>query len=310
MDAVTANDARRALALVESDPAARAVFVEVFDAAFASADDAVTVLRQTAHPDAAAEAARTRELDGLRRTAFGRTTGADEEAAAARAHAAVAEAERAHTARSAALAAAVHAVLRAPAARPDAAPAAAAVPPAPAATAPRTRHRSRMAAPLGTFLLGAALAAGGFAFATGSPVVAPVAPPAASANPGDDTLVIPGAALAESAHPGDIDAAERWLSQPQTEADLVPVGLDTIVPSSSRLAFGGASGSVWVARSVDGDLCVVASTVVDGLTASACSPPDSFLLHGAMVSVGGLVGSPGVEAVWDGAKVYVTVGSE
>jgi len=308
MHAAPSDDARRALALVESDPDARAAFVAAVVAAYPAADDAVALLRERVLPDAAARAARRRELDDLRGIAFGRTITPGDEARAVDAHAAVVDAEQSQRALDAAIDAAVTAVLAAPAASPTARPEHAEPGAEVAAGVIRTPPLwRRLVLPVGAFALGLAVAA----------VVVPVffaeEPPAAVADFGTgEGLLPPEVAAAAALRPGDVEAAERWLDRPQTEADLVPLELDGIVASSTRMASGGGGAdSVWVARGSDDGLCVVVSIGTEGAYASSCSPPDMFLLHGAMVSLNeGLAGRPSIEAEWDGAHVYVTVGPE
>ena len=304
MSAASGEDARRALALVESDSRMRAAF----EAAYAAEGDALAALRGRALPDAAARAARRHELDDLRRVAFGRTSSPEEEARAAEAHTALIALERAHHVRKAALAAAVAAVLAAPTvaapvAVSDAEPGAEV---AAGSIRPPSLWR-RLALPVGAFALVIAVAAVALPL-----LFTPDAPdPVADFGTGEG-LLPPEPVEAGALRPGDLEAAERWLAQPQTETDLVALQFEDIDPSTTRLAAGGAgAGTTWVARDDDGGLCVVVSIGAASSFAASCSPPDMFVLHGAMVSLNqGVAGTPSIEAAWDGAHVYVTVGPE
>ncbi|WP_354024540.1 hypothetical protein [Conyzicola nivalis] len=312
MSAASAEDARRALALVESDARARGVFEESYaagvDAGDAAEGDAVAALRRRVLPDAAARAARRRELDDLRRVAFDRTNSPEDEARAAEAHASLIALERAHHARKAALTAAVTAVLAAPTA-------AAPVPvsgqePGVEVAAGDIRPPSlwrRLALPVGAFALGIAVAAVALPLLFTEDAPDPVADFAAG-----EGLLPPEPVEAGALRPGDLEAAERWLAQPQTQTDLVDLQFEDIDPSTTRLAAGGAgTGTTWVARDDDGGLCVVVTIGAANSFAASCSPPDMFVLHGATVSLNqGVAGTPSIEAAWDGAHVYVTVGPE
>ena len=312
MSAASGEHARRALALVESDARARGVFEAAYaagvDAGDAAEGAAVAALRRRVLPDAAARAARRRELDDLRRVAFDRTNSPEDEARAAEAHASLVALERAHHARKAALTAAVAAVLAAPTA-------AAPVPvsdgePGVEVAAGGIRPRSlwrRLALPVGAFALGIAVAAIALPLLFTEDAPDPVADFAAG-----EGLLPPEPVEAGALRPGDLEAAERWLAQPQTENDLVDLQFEDIDPSTTRLAAGGAgTGTTWVARDDDGGLCVVVTIGDASSFAASCSPPDMFVLHGAMVSLNqGVAGTPSIEAAWDGAHVYVTVGPE
>jgi hypothetical protein len=304
MSAASGEDARRALALVESDSRMRAAF----ETAYAAEGDALAALRGRVLPDAAARAARRRELDDLRRVAFGRTSSPEEEARAAEAHTALIALERAHHVRKAALTAAVAAVLAAPTvaapvAVSDAEPGAEV---AAGSIRPPSLWR-RLALPVGAFALGIAVAA----VALPLLFTADAPDPVADFGSGEG-LLPPEPVEAGALRPGDLDAAERWLAQPQTETDIVALQFENIDPSTTRLAAGGAgTGTTWVARDDDGGLCVVVTIGAAGTFAASCSPPDMFVLHGAMVSLNqGVAGAPSIEAAWDGAHVYVTVGPE
>jgi hypothetical protein len=316
MSAASAEDARRALALVESDARARAVFEAAYaaaggarhDTADAAEGDALAALRQRVLPDAAARAARRRELDDLRRVAFDRTSSAEDEARAAEAHASLIALERAHHARKAALSTAVAAVLAAPtvAAPVQVSDGEPGVEVAVGNIRPPSLWR-RLALPVGAFALGIAVAA----------VAVPMLFTADAADPVTDFgtgegLLPPEPVEAGALRPGDLEAAERWLAQPQTQTDLVELQFEDIDPSTTRLAAGGAgTGTTWVARDDDGGLCVVVTIGDASSFAASCSPPDMFVLHGAMVSLNqGVAGTPSIEAAWDGAHVYVTVGPE
>jgi hypothetical protein len=295
-EGVVPEAARRALDAVERDASARAILIAAYD----GDGDAVTALRDRVVPDAAAAAARDRELDALRRAAFGRTSTSAEAVRAAEAHALLASADERRADDGRALDRAIAAVLAVPA-DPSPHPARATHPGSP--PAPRRRR------------LPALWALGGFALGAGIVAAVVAALPSAAL---DTALVTPGAlaippgADETEARRGDVEAAERWLQRAWTAADAIPVPLEDIDPASTRLVSGGSSdGAVWVAREVDGGLCLVVAASVDGAYASSCATPEEFAERGAMVAVNeGMAGVPSIGATWDGAHVYLTVGSE
>jgi hypothetical protein len=132
-------------------------------------------------------------------------------------------------------------------------------------------------------------------------------------SPALEVLDIPVVEMPESELTGDVAAAERWLAKPQTAEDALAVEFDDIVPESVHLVSGGpsANGSAWIARDVDGGLCLVVSARVNGAYGASCSTPELFAQHGTMVTVNeGIAGLPGVTASWDGNHVYLTLGFE
>jgi hypothetical protein len=309
VDVVMTEPARRALDLVERDAGARAAFV----AAYTGEGDAIAALRARVAPDDSTDAAHERELDALRRTAFGRTTSPVEAARAAEAHALLARADESRAAAELALDAAIAAVLpdgtapRHGSAAAGTAPDAARVDDS-AAHGRGIPSRWRRLVPAGLVLGGCALGAGVAVAVSASLVVDQ--PENAVITPG--ALAIPPQPDESEVRGGDLEAAERWLQRVPTEADAIPVPLEDIVPESSRLVSGGKSdGTVWVAREVDGALCLVVAGRVNGALATSCATPEEFVERGAMVALNeGMAGVPSIGATWDGAHVYVTVGSE
>jgi hypothetical protein len=296
--------ARRALDAVERDATARAILTAAYD----GTGDAVAALRERAVPDAAAAAARDRELDALRRAAFGRTSTSAEAARAAHAHALLASADERRARDGRSLDRAIAAVL-AETADPS---------PHPAGTARSVESgtdSSPPPAPVRRRRLPALWALGGFALGAGIVAVVAAALPTAApetalVTPGD--LAIPPGPDEAEVRRGDLEAAERWLQRAWTAADAIPVPLEDIDPASTRLVSGGSSdGAVWVAREVDGGLCLVVAASVEGAYASSCATLEEFAERGAMVAVNeGMAGVPSIGATWDGAHVYLTVGSE
>jgi len=281
--------------------------------------------------DAAPDAARSDEIDRLRRIAFGRTSNADEESAAEAALAELAridaeiDAER-EAARLAAVASAERAALSAAELDADTAAGAAGFEDAALSDAdlsdaepvdaqpPRWR---RWLAPAAVGLVVGAVVAGGLAFAFPP---APSTDAAAEATRetirengestnvnyflGDlsgNTTSTDGTIAGMSANGGDLEAAERWFSEPQTDEDLVDVGslLPEFDRTSVRLVHASSIARAWVAKRVDGQLCLEVTERLTDYTSGSCALPPDFSERGLTVS------SDAITVRWNGSQVNV-----
>ena len=275
--------------------------------------------------DAAPDAARSDEIDRLRRIAFGRTSNADEESAAEAALAELAridaeiDTER-EAARLAAVASAERAALSAELAADTAAEAAAlddaALSDAEPVDAQPPRWR-RWIAPAAVGLIVGAVVAGGFAFAFPP---APSTDAAAEATRetirengestnvnyflGDlsgNTTSTDGTIAGMSANGGDLEAAERWFAEPQTDEDLVDVGslLPEFDRTSVRLVHASSIARAWVAKRVDGQLCLEVTERLTDYTSGSCALQPDFSERGLTVS------SDAITVRWNGSQVNV-----
>jgi len=251
--------------------------------------------------DAAPDAARRDEIDRLRRVAFGRTSTADDERAAgaalielARIDAEV-DAER-EAARIAAL--------------PPAEPAAASVAePVEAPHEPQLPRWRSWLAPAAVGLVAGALVASGVILAFPP---APDAPVAADSTPAPDGIdyFLGDAPEAESTDGtlagmtsagGDPQAAERWFADAQTDEDLEGVGslLPEFDRESVRLVHASGIARVWVAKRVDGQLCLEVTVSETDYTSGSCAPPPDFADRGLTVS------SDTITVRWNGSQASV-----
>ncbi|GAB3607365.1 hypothetical protein GCM10027413_27740 [Conyzicola nivalis] len=238
--------------------------------------------------DAASDAARSNELDRLRRVAFGRTTNADEERAAASALAELARLE------------AEPEVAEPPVAEPVEAPPAETVTDASASSASGEPRRWLVPAAVG-LLVGAIIAgAGVWALRPGE------AEPATSATRETGVNYFLGDPPGETSIEGDVQAAERWFSEPQSEEDLEGVGslLPEFDRSSVRLVHASSLAKVWVAKRVDGQLCLETTVTETDLTTGSCALPPDFADRGLTVS------SEVLTAVWNGSQLKVVATRE
>jgi len=275
--------------------------------------------------DAAPDAARSDEIDRLRRIAFGRTSNADEESAAEAALAELAridaeiDAER-EAARLAAVASAERAALSAELDAETAAEAAAAEDAALSDAEPveaQPRRWRRWIAPAAVGLIVGAVVAGGLAFAFPP---APSTDAAAEATRetirengestnvnyflGDlsgNTTSTDGTIAGMSANGGDLEAAERWFAEPQTDEDLVDVGslLPEFDRTSVRLVHASSIARAWVAKRVDGQLCLEVTERLTDYTSGSCALPPDFSERGLTVS------SDAITVRWNGSQVNV-----
>ena len=309
---------RDALELIERDADARSDFA----AAFTGDGDPVAALRELVRPDAAAEAARDERLARLRRLAFGRTETGEDEAAAAEARReleAIAARERA---RRDGLDRAIAAALRhrAHPALDDTASAAA------RASAPVTRvddpriddtaiddidddtddtyagsARRSWLLPAAAGLVVGALAVAALAWAFRPEAGASEAPSPRPTSTGTSYFL--GEPPASTAVPGDLAAAETWFDSVQTEDDLVGVGelRPEFDRDSVRLVHSSALARVWLAKRVDGKLCLETTESATLITSGTCATADDFTSRGLSVSSNVLTAS------WNGGQVRVVL---
>lgn len=313
------NDrARQAMEAVESSAAARARFV----AAYGRPGDAVAELRAEVRPDAAADAARETEAERLRRVAFDRTSTPDEEAAAELARRELARLEGEAQERRAALDRAIDAALE-PQAHPE-------VDGDDADTATsRTTTGTTTGITTGTTTAAATQAARGepetapsrrpawlvpatIALVLGVVATsavwawqgAPKTPAAVSAS-GSPTPIeyFLGDPPDETAEPGDLAAAEVWFERDQTDEDLVGVGelRPEFDRDSVRLVHSSPVARVWVAKQVDGRLCLETTDTFSQVTNGTCAIPAEFALRGLSVA------SNVLTADWNGPQVRVVL---
>jgi hypothetical protein len=246
------------------------------------------------------------ELDRLRRLAFGRTSTPEDERAAA---AALAELARIESERSAEPA--VAEPVEAPAAE-DAGPDASTTP---ATDVPEAASRfRRWLVPAGVGLLVGAVAASGLTLALAP---APDEPDTAVSNAAQDGIDYflggePDAASGDgtlagrSPNAGDVQAAERWFAEEQSEEDLEGVGslLPEFDRSSVRLVHASSLAKVWVAKRVDGQLCLETTVIETDLTTGSCALPPDFTDRGLTVS------SEVLKAQWNGSQLRIVATRE
>jgi len=261
------------------------------------------------------------ELDDLRRVAYGRTTSAAEEAAAADARAALARHDAAVRAERAALEADEFG--RSPAAdgQHDAdtdADEPATLTIVDVGDEPGYLHRLAAtwrvwAVPaFAAFITGIVLTvASGLMLVRGLPVGDGTASDAPESNTSqrylddsdlpEDTAVASGTLALET---GDLEAATAVLARPRGEQDPVADLDASIVPDSTRLLRSLETSMAYAGMSQSGDICLIlVSTPVD--TTIACAPPSSFPTQG--LNIGRASGNTAVRVHWDGIDVVETV---
>lgn len=305
--------AREALELVDADAEARDTYI----AAYGPSSDAVAALRESVEPHAAAAEARDAELARLRRLAFGRTETHEDETVAAHARRDLEQIAAGERARRQALDRAVAAVLEGRAHPPvDDEPETAARPDGggdddgdgddddPAAAAgdepARRRHPWVLPAAVGV-AVGAVLAASaGVLIRPGSGTDDEPTPGATS--PGGLTYFL-GDPPESTAVPGDLAAAERWFEPEQSDDDLVGVGelRPEFDRASVRLVHSSSLARVWVAKKVDGALCLETTETETQITIGTCATTGDFTARGLSLS------SDVLTATWNGAQVRVVV---
>jgi len=241
---------------------------------------------------------RAAHLDGLRRIAFGRANTPEEHAAAAAAHEALARAEAEDSAAAAEAAAAEHAEVGAAEPTDPGRPSVDDEPQPPDAPA-----RVWIVPAVVALVAGALLGGTATNLVRATPVAAPTAAtsftPGSSPRPASAIPVTAGAAFTSG--PGNLEGAEGWFSRTQTDNDLNELffGDPTrYVPESIRLVQSTGSGEIWVAKTPDGGLCLMATSKDGG--GGTCATADEFTQRGLAV------GHATVQVAWDGVRMAVS----
>ncbi|GAA3893374.1 hypothetical protein GCM10022381_38850 [Leifsonia kafniensis] len=104
---------------------------------------------------------------------------------------------------------------------------------------------------------------------------------------------------------GDVKAAERWFTTEQTLEDILPMPIEMIDPTTSRLVFQapGVDGwGVWIGRNTrEEGFCLMVFHPESGIAESTCGSTDSFLSSGMSMAT-----STGVNVSWNGAELAAT----
>jgi hypothetical protein len=115
-------------------------------------------------------------------------------------------------------------------------------------------------------------------------------PPTASAS---DTPSTPSGGAAN---------AQFWFDEPQTAEDRTPTQLDRIDPDSTRSVASEVEGwQIWVAKDVDGSLCLIVHQTGTEINAWTCKTPEQFARSGLLITAGGT--NP-ITATWDGFDLH------
>jgi hypothetical protein len=247
--------------------------------------------------DAAADAARSAELERLRRLAFGRTSTADEAVAAEEAQRELSRVE----------ADAVVEPVEAPAPTPVAEPVEAPEPEPSVAGSLGAGVAESLArflklhrAELAGLAVGAVVAGGLVWTLHPGTVSAPDAVPTPTSTAMTYFL---GDPPTSSDVPGDLAAAERWFADEQTDDDLVGVGdlRPEFDRDSVRLVHDSRLARVWVVRQLDGKLCVYTTETETQSTVGSCVDSVEFERRGISVTSNVLTAS------WNGSQVRVVL---
>jgi hypothetical protein len=279
--------------MVEGDAAARARL----RAAWTLDGDPVSALHGAADTDPTDLPALASSNARLRRLAFGRTTNAEEEAAAAGARHELELIETRASERRRALDVAITAVLDG--APPEDEPT---EPPesSPGPEHPTDKRRGWLVPAVGGALVGAVVAVGvamsfgavGTTAAPSTPTPTPTGLNYFLGEPPDSTR-----------GRGDFAAAETWFERAQTEEDLVGVGelRPEFDRDSVRLVHSSESARVWIARQLDGKLCLETTETRTQNTNGTCISAALFSEQGITVS------SNVLDAAWNGVQVRVVL---
>jgi hypothetical protein len=104
---------------------------------------------------------------------------------------------------------------------------------------------------------------------------------------------------------GELDAAERWFSGEQTAEDVLPMPIDIIEPTTSRLVLqapGEDAWSAWIGRSTNEvGFCLSVFHPEIGFAESTCASAADFVARGL-----GMATSTGVTINWNGTAVSAT----
>ena len=261
-------------------------------------------------PSDAAERVR---LDALRRTAFGRTRSPADEAAAAKALAALRtehEQRERKAAERRAFECAAEPDHTASTPDPDAPVSERSAPFArvhPATSARRNRGEARWLVPAASLLAAVGAVVAAIALAgdgddlAATTTTSPPSAPLADASP----FIVPGSAGA-----GSVVAAAQWFLEPQSSDDAFPGvdGFDSIDAESTRLVWGAdGDWSLWVATTVDSELCLLASSATNRETVVTCTPQAAFLESGLTLTHSNGI-DPEFSVFWNGNSITQTGG--
>jgi hypothetical protein len=252
------------------------------------------------------------ELDDLRRIAYGRTTSAAEEAAAADARAALARHDAAVRAERAALEADAFARTRAAERAPvsDGEPDAdehATLTIVEVGDEPGLLRRFAAswrvwAVPAFTaFVAGIVLtvASGVFVFTMAGSAGVTRATDTGPRYIDDSELLDPGAVVGQA--PGNLERATALLASAQSSEDIPPFPDESVDPTTTHALSTASSSQVFASMSTEGNICLTVYTGVDASSYGACSAPSTFALRGIWVESQ----SDGVvtRMSWNGEKV-------
>jgi hypothetical protein len=179
------------------------------------------------------------------------------------------------------------------------------------ATASARRRLRRSSAPIAAVALALGLAVGTVGGLLARAPATPAADEAAAGNStGEPVELAPGEASQLDGR-GDPGAAYRWFEKPRAPFDVAAFTVDPRIDRvSMRLVYANRTfGRVWVAQSIDLELCLVVRDAVER-GRIACADPLAFRDHGLRVSVTSEDSDSTLFVRWDGVQVLVAIGSE
>ena len=108
---------------------------------------------------------------------------------------------------------------------------------------------------------------------------------------------------------GDPRAAYRWFEEPRAPFDVAAFLVDPRIDRvSMRLVYANRTfGRVWVAQSIDLELCLVVRDAAERGELE-CADPLAFRDHGLTVTVDGEDSDQTLFVRWDGEDVLVAIG--
>ncbi|WP_411699773.1 hypothetical protein [Conyzicola sp.] len=106
---------------------------------------------------------------------------------------------------------------------------------------------------------------------------------------------------ARGGEPGNLELATALLARAQTPEDVLPLVDESIDATTTHALRSPSGGQVYAAMSVDGNICLIVADAAEGGTYSTCAPPSNFASGGIWVGTS----ADGVELKvrWDGVKV-------
>jgi len=139
---------------------------------------------------------------------------------------------------------------------------------------------------------------------------APSAPAKGAASTTEPIVLTPGE-TSQLAGRGDPRAAYRWFEQPRAPFDVAAFTVDPRIDRlSMRLVYANRTfGRVWVAQSIDLELCLVVRDAAERGELD-CADPLAFREHGLTVSVSSADADSRLYVRWDGVEVVVAIGRE